>query len=1025
MYLNLLAATERVFGAAVVALAFTIFTGVSPVQAQQEGTIAGTVTAEGTGEPLNGAQVFIEGTEFGTLTGEDGAYSMEGVPAGDYTVSVRLIGYQGATETVSVPAGETVTANFSVEIAPVALDELVTTFTGEQRRRQVGVSVGDIDADDLAEKSEPANITDLLKGRTTGVSVQRSSGTVGTGSTVKVRGITSFGNNTPMVIVDGAIYNNSNELGSGQSGQNFTRLTDINPEDIQSVEVVKGPSAAALYGTEAAAGVLVITTRQGEAGDARFTLRGQGGINRDDSDFATVGFTPQSAALFGPAATDTVYTMNLLEDPDLSPFRDGVIQKYGGNVRGGAEDVSYYVSGEFQDEEGVLPQNGLTQYNVRGNFSIDPSETVDISVSNGYTSGFTNLPQNDNNGFGYIGIAQIGSPWAQSITRDDPVTGETVDTCPLNFEAARLLGAPVSVIDEQVLGPCPDNPFFAGRTFDDVATLVSDRDSERYTGSGTLTWRPIDLLTNRVTVGYDAFSEQQDILIPVDPDLPFGSFSEGDKFTVDRQSRNLTLEGTSALDLQISDDWSSSTTAGVQYFREVLESSSCTGQVLPQGTTTCGNAVTTQGGEAYAETRTAGFFVQEQLGWRDRLYITPAIRFDDNSAFGENLGLTVYPSFNASYAIGEEEWFPEFFDQFRLRGGYGQAGQQPGSLDAFRLLDPTRVTFLGSDAAGVSPTDPGNPDLKPQKAEEFEGGFDLGILDNRVGLEATYYHQNTNDAIVNRPLAPSLGFPDTRPVNVGQLRNRGLELGLDALAVAREDVRWTWEVNFTTIDNEVTELDAPIIFGLGGSSQRHAEGLPVGSYVSEPVFINDAGEVEVGEEQLIGQPTPEIEGAVSTTLTLFETVTLYGLLDYALGHQLFNNTEEFHCGFLGGGVPAEQGGGICLSMLETGPDGEFTDEARIRQEASRIGSEAPFVYDADYAKLRTISARVELPGQWARAVGAAGASITLLGENLATFTDYPGADPEINFGGQDDFTRAEFLTLPVQQRFLGTISVTF
>jgi TonB-linked SusC/RagA family outer membrane protein len=1058
MFSTLLNRAGRTALTAVTALALTLWA--APAQAQQ-GAVAGQVLDGSNLEPVVGAQVFLPGTELGALTNEEGRYRITGVPAGQREIRVRLLGYRSASQNVTIRAGETTTTNFQLSVSAVALEEVVVTATGERRSREVGNAISTVNAAQEVEQTNPQNLTNLLKGRSTGVSVQRSSGSVGTGDLFKVRGNSTLGlSSTPIIIVDGARVDNDNASGPGVGGQNASRLNDLNPEDIESIEVIKGPSAAALYGAGAAAGVIRITTKAGSAsGDTRYTIRSNVGVNRESLINWPSGYVnPQGLfgaeavdpggfifgipGLLGPpvAVTDTLYEMNLMEpnvrpvglDGYANPFRDGAIQTYGGSVRGGSEFVTYYVSGEFNAEDGNLPNNQFNKFNVRGNFNLSPSDEIDISVSNGFTSNALGLPDNDNNGFGYIGVGMLGFPWQTPFSRSNFVDGSQVETCPLNYEIARvgarsaagadgiaaLLGG-VPLLD--LLGPCAA-PGFGGRTFDDVATLQNNQHIERYTGSATGTYRPWDFLTNRVTIGYDAVANDVPQLVPVDPDLPFGTSSEGFKFSFQETKQNLTLEATSTLNLDLTEDLNSQFTAGGQWFRQINQGTSGTGQTLPSGCTTISCAVTTTGAETFVEEKTAGFFFQEQLGWKDRIFITPSVRFDDNSAFGANLGLQTLPSVNGSYIMSDEDWFPQAFDQFRVRAAWGKSTLQPGPFDAFNLLDPTRVTFQGASFSGVTVTDPGNPDLRPETGEEWEAGMDFSVLDGRLSLEATYYDQTTSDAIVFQPLKPSFGFPGSQPTNVGEIVSRGFEFGLDAIAVDIPDLTWDWRVNLSTNDGEVTELTEPIIFGLGGSSQRHTEGFPFASYFTERVTAS-GGSVNVGTDAVFhGHPTPEYEGSVSTTISLFDRITLYGLVDFAGGHQQFNSTQEFACGFLGGG----DGGGICGAMFERNASGDFTDEALVKQTASAIVSESPWIEDADYAKLRTVSLRFTLPERWLQPIQASGASLTLVGENLANFTGYTGLDPELNFGGSSaQATRADFLTLPPGQRYLAEFSLTF
>ena len=978
----------------------------------QTGAVAGEVVDASQLQPVAGAQVFVPGTEIGTLTGEDGTYRLTGVPAGRAEVRVRLLGYRSASRTVRVRAEETSPLDFELQVSAVSLEEVVVTATGERRNRELGNAISTVDAAREMERKGSATVASLLQGESTGVTVRSNTGTAGAASTIRIRGNSSISlDNTPLVYVDGARIANGSPS-SGQQGQEFSRINDIRPEDIQSIEVVKGPAAATLYGTAAATGVIRITTKKGSAGRSHVTLRGEYGANWDDTNYPPSLWTPRS--FFGSAAKDTLYSLNILEAQE--PFRTGDVGTAGASIRGGVDDVTYYASGEWTNEQGVTPNNTAESWNLRGNFSFRPYDFLDVSVSNGIISNFTALPDNDNNIFGYIPIALVAFPWTQPLTRDG------IRTCPLNIEISRTLGVPLSALG---FSGCAENPGFGGRTFEDLATRRNEESVNRYVGSATATLRPVDWLEGRFTAGYDEFTRRFRQIVPVDPGLIFGDQSRGFIQREDVTTQNLTLEGNVSATLDLTDDLRSSTTVGVQWANEQSETTLAIGRNFPAGSPSVGSSVTEEADDAFVEEKTLGVFLQERLSWRDRLFVTPGIRFDDNSAFGAETDVQDLKQVNASYVLSDESWFPELFETFRLRAAWGESAKQPGTNDALSLLEAVPVIDGGTEKSGILPLRPGNEQLKPETAEEWEGGFDATLLDGRLSLTLTYYDQTTRNAIVQKNLAPSKGFPDPQFTNIGEIVNDGFEASIDAAALDLPNLRWDWRVNFTTNDSEITELAEPIVFDFGNSStngQRHEEGRPFGAYVHQEVFLGPDGTVQVGDSlTTTGQPTPEWEGSVSSTLTLFEHVTLFGLLDFMGGHQLFNNTAEFRCNFLGGGV----GGGICPDLFQRSSEGTFTDEARVKQVASSLFIESPFVEDADFARIRTVSLRLDAPRAWARMLRASSASLSLVLQNAGIFTGYGGLDPEANEFGDTNASRGEFLTQPPNRRFLATVSLSF
>jgi TonB-linked SusC/RagA family outer membrane protein len=1029
-----------------------IFFGLpSSLYAQQTGGVTGVVSDVTTAQPLSGVEVAISDTRLSTLTDARGTYRIDGVALGTIEVQVQSIGYVPARQTLVVQPGEAVVADFSLSVSAVALDAMVVTVTGPQRRRALGNSAVTINGAEEMAKAAPTTFSSLLQGRAPGVQVLQSSGTVGGSASIKIRGNNSISlNDTPLIYIDGLRVSNDMRSGPGVGGQNTSRLNDLNLDDIESVDIVKGPSAATLYGTEAAAGVIRITTKQGRAGPTQWTIRSELGANWDATEWPSTAWNPRSfygeevdVSTLLPAGTvpegqffaqipDTLYALNLLLDGTAgdsvygTPWRTGIEQSQSLSLRGGAGNVTYFLSGEFSHRQGNLSNNEVTQRSMRANVHLTPSDELGILLSTVFASNKASLPDNDNSTFGYIGVGLLGFPWTMSIKRPDQVSGSESLTCPAAVETQRaLLRAGLSHGLDEFADSCADNPFFGERTFEDVATLVNDQKIERFNGSVTADYRPFDFMTLRGTLGYDEFSDQTVQFIPVDAELPFNDLSRGFKTTSTLVTRNLTVDASASATFELLPDLRWTTSAGGQFFRQKFESTAALGRRLPPGTTTVSNAVTTQGYEGIGEGRTFGLYVQQQWGYRDRLFLTPAIRFDESSTFGVTRPKVGYPRVMASWVVSEESWFDlipaAIVPSLRLRGAWGRSGKEPASFAALQVLGARRVTFREQDVAGVVLTSPGNPYLKPERGEEIELGFDAALFEGRVGLDFTWFRQITKDALVARPVAPSTGFASAKAENVAEVRNSGMELGLSAVAWNAPGLRWDWSLNLSSTSGEVTELEEPIIFGLGGNSQRIQEGHPFASYFSRTYSLEDGSPVASDSAVFVGQPTPKVEGSVSTSVALFGWLTLSANLGFATGHQQFNSTQEFRCGFLGGGTY----GGVCTEIFEVGEDGERTDQAKIKAAASDDLQFAPWIEDADFARLRSVAARFELPSVWMGRLGATGGSFTIMGENIALFTNYSGLDPEVNYAGGSQSSRAEFFTLPLAKRVVMRLSIEF
>src|SRR5438552_7849082 len=394
--------TIRLPGAGVVA---------EPVQAQR-GTVAGQVTDK-SNQPVSGASVIIIGTSLQGRTTREGRFTLTNVPAGQYQVQVRLIGYATATSPVTVAAGQTATADFVLTAAAVPLDVVIVSATGqEQLKRESGSNVGTIDAATVAQAALPTNAADLLNSRVPGVEVMQSGGTTGTGSRIRIRGATSLSlRNEPIIVVDGVRVDNVPQAGNLENftgGQAPSRLNDLNPEDIEAVEVVKGPSAAALYGTDAANGVIQIRTKQGRPGPTKWRGSMEGGTLDGPGEWPANYFSRRasgtscrlSSQAAGVCTIVGVDSFNPLKQH--TPFRQGVRQEYSLNASGGTEATTFYVSGDFQREKGVFESNDLKKTSLRANIRNQVSRLMDITASVGYVSSVTALPPNDNNDQGIV-----------------------------------------------------------------------------------------------------------------------------------------------------------------------------------------------------------------------------------------------------------------------------------------------------------------------------------------------------------------------------------------------------------------------------------------------------------------------------------------------------------------------------------------------------------------------------------------------------------------------------------------------
>jgi TonB-linked SusC/RagA family outer membrane protein len=999
----------------------------------QQGTLTGTVTDRATGDPLENARVVVIGPNRIEVTGQDGRYTFRGIAAGTHSIRVLRLGYRPATDTLAVSAGETVNLDFALVPAPVQLDEIVTTATGQQSRLEIGNSVATIAASQVAEEAPITEFGNLLTGRASGVQVLKSSGATGTGSKIRIRGSNSVSlSNEPLYYVDGVrIDATADGYSYDIGGQSTSRINDLNPDDIENIEIVKGPSAATLYGIQAANGVVLITTKKGVPGRARWNAFVEQGVVTDPNTYRTNYFGRSDDPDFDPATGDAsgctlllvaqgdcvqsrVDTYNPLNDDSQRPLAPGHRQQYGLNVAGGTEGATYYVSAEYEGEQGVyklrgfdydsvrdatlnnipeeqLRPNNLSKLTLRANGTAKVASNADLQLSLGYLTSQLRIPENDNTLNSVIGSGD-GSGYPQDINRG------------------------------WYLVP---------------AEIYSERNRQgigRFTGGLTANWRPLGWLTTRATFGYDVTNRQDTQFWPTGEVNPFAypTQNEGELNITRVQTSQLSVDLFTAASYNVSSDWSGRTAVGGQFFRNLNTNSFAQGRGLSRGTEAIFGAATTDASDDYVESRSAGGFVDQQMNFQNRLFLTAGLRLDDNSAFGRNFNTKPLPKLSASWLARDQEQ-GHWLNTFRLRAAYGQSTQQPGSIDALRFYAQSAVRKEAVSASGVSIANLGNADLKPELSQEIEAGFDAGLLANRVTIEATFFYKQTKDALIEREIVPSLGTTSSQFYNLGRVSNRGIELRVDTRIIDSPDIAWDLTFSGSFTDNNLDDLGEGVEPITLGFIQRHVEGYPLGGIWDRPILsiadangnnIIEPGEYTVGDTAVFRGPAiPTREFGLRTGLSFFRNLfNLAALFDYRGGHWIENGTDSFRCG-----------GGIIYCQALVDPAASLEDQANAA--AYTYGdpngfTEWGFFEPAWFIKLRELSLTFNAPDRIARMLGASRASVTLSGRNLWTIDDYSGIDPEVNGFGQgreggSNFAATDFFSQPQTRHWVARLNLGF
>jgi TonB dependent receptor-like, beta-barrel len=445
-------------------------------------------------------------------------------------------------------------------------------------------------------------------------------------------------------------------------------------------------------------------------------------------------------------------------------------------------------------------------------------------------------------------------------------------------------------------------------------------------------------------------------------------------------------------------------------------------------------AATRQGSQDFLTNTTVGFYAQEQLALNDRIFLTGAVRVDNNSAFGDNFDLATYPKVSGTWVISEEPfWKLGAINTLKLRAAYGQSGLQPEVFTALRTFQPVTGT---ADQPAVTPQLIGNADLKPERGQEFEVGFE-GQAFNRLSVDFTYFTKTTKDAILLRPVPPSSGFPGSQYVNIGEVSNHGLELRATLQALTRDNVAWDITGNVGTTKDKIEDLGGiPFVTVPGGPTQRNVEGYPIaGQWAKRVVSATfDAGTGRATNLQCAGGPgaqplacasaplvfmgtiTPKVTGAVSNTVTLWKRLSLYGLVDFKRGNKLLNTDETIRCSI------------FTICDVNVRPEKYDPIYVANAQNGSSLQIVNRFIQDASFAMLREVSASYSLPERFAQKAGATRASLTIAGRNLHRWTNYTGLDPESrSLQNTTNPFQAAFDqgVTPTLAQFIATLNLTF
>ena len=947
-------------------------------------TLSGKITDSETGEPLPGAQVFVKGTFVGTTTDVNGAYSLD--VDGSVTVVIAYIGYK--TQEVATSGGS---GDFAMEPDVLRQDEVVVTgLVSTVKRRNAANAVASVSGDDLVN-APTQTLDQALSGQFAGVNIRRNSGAPGGGVNVNLRGQSTLtGSTQPLYVIDGVIVNNdANQsgidvvtaaTGAGSSrpqGQPTNRIGDINPNDIESIEVLKGASAAAIYGAKASNGVIIIKTKRGRGGKTKFnfsTKTGQSSLLRKmghrvfetyaeaeeqyGADVASLGNNESGSW----AGNDFDYEQILYGET-------GQLTEHTLSAVGGDESTQFYLGGQYMDEGGIIKNTGYKKLSGRMNVDHRLSEKAKVSVS-------TNLIRSE---------------------ADRGVTGNDNTNMTYGFSIG-FTPSFIDIRDTDGDGVYPINPTNPSNPLETAEYFVNNEVTHRALGSMTFDYnlyRASNMDLGFLAVaGADFYNQENEVFIPPFLQIESSKDEAGQSVmtTTDNLNTNLSLNLVHKMKMS---GMNFNTTAGLQY--ETYDWNSvfvhAIGMIPTQTNVDKASSQSVYHDRKKRQDR--GQFFQEEVTVGDNLYVAFSMRGDVSSTMGDTETKEWYPKAAASYQLGEFA----VFDNLKLRGAFGQTGNMPQSNAKYTTMSSSNI---GGINGLVASSTRGNSSIKPERTTEMEFGMDFSLMNGLASVEATMYQQDIEDLILLVDLPPSSGASYAWE-NGGEMTTNGMEfaLGLNPTAlVSVGGLDWNFHMTYYTNESEVTKLTVDP-YNFGGFATF------LGTYRIEEGYSPSAivgSEMTDGKHDVLGDENPDYRLSFRNSFS-FGPVSLSFLIDHKAGGSAINLANLIYD--LGGTTADfEENGGDRLANL-----GAVT---------------APYIESTSYTALRDLSMTYTLPSSMTEGFGVSYLQVGLSARNWWMTSEYTGLSPEVSqFGNEAVGGSVDTNPFPLSKSMYVTLSMGF
>jgi TonB-linked SusC/RagA family outer membrane protein len=983
--------------------------GVAPGEAlaQATGAVRGTVLDSASQRPVAGVQVVIANSTLGSLTDASGRYLVAGVPAGSATLQFRRVGYGPGSRTVTIAAGDTVTADVSIAAVAAQLSEVVVVGYGTTNRAGVSTAIASVDAAEIVN-TPTASLDAALQGKAPGVQVIQNAGNPGNGITVRIRGSASLSaSNQPLYVIDGVpmLRENFSQLGLG--GQDLTAVSGLSPDEIESIDVLKDAAAASIYGSRGSNGVVLITTKRGRAGEARFSFNAYTGTQQVErrvdmlnaeqyvAYFNEARANDGRGPLFEPGVDDAINT-----NWQDAIFRSAPVSDLALSASGGTERVRYFLSGSMFDQQGVVIGSGYNRMSGRVNVDVNATDRLSLRSSLSFSREIHDRIENDNTIDGVVTNALANQPNVPIMAENGEYAGRaegleysnSVALAELNSIEARTLRTLGSLEADYELTSALR---LSGRVGMDVLNLRDLRwESPRVSATYAASVNGVSSMGNNTASRYMA---------------------EGFlTYTLPASERHaLTLTGGSSVEFS---DRESDYLRGEGFGNEAFRYPGNAGTVTEY-----------DGGST--EYNLVSFFGRATYAFNERYFLTGSFRADGSSRFGQENRFGYFPAISAAWAVTEEDFLSASnIGDLKLRASYGFTGNQDIGDDYAFLPRFGRANY--ADEPGIAQSSLGNPNLKWESTQEANVGLDWGFFDGRMTFTADYYRKKTDDLLVSRPVTSTSGISSVWD-NVGSIENRGFEFGLNTVNLIDDGQGLGWETSFniSTNKNKVLELYRGESFNTGlDGINRVEEGLPLGAFhalrfdgvdpaTGNAIFFDkdENGLINADDRVIVGNPHPDFWGGLGNTLT-FRGLDLRAFVQFSQGNEIYNAVRSFADD--GGYSMDNKVASVLNSWKQPGditdvPRASWFGESGARETSSRI------VEDGSYVRLQEVTLGYRLPASIRTLGGLSEARIFVSGRNLYTWTDYTGYNPDVNSNGSGTNTSlaTDFYAYPLARTF--------